>query len=162
MVEFNATLVVAAIAAFFTALGILGTQFYGRLKNKREERKASIEERQAQRQDKNADVQTALDLKDEIIASLKEQNTHIEKQLTEALAREKRLQKEVSDLRRRVAAIEKDNNAVLQKVLESFADSDRCEVANCHDRLVPGERRLHEVAVQEGLEELKPGGTDAE
>ena len=158
MVEFNATVVVAAVAAFFTAAGILSTQFYNRLKNKREERKAAVDEHQLQRQDKNADVQTALDLKDEIIASLKESHAQITKQLEEAVKREKRLTNEVSELRRRVTAIERANTETMQRVLEAFADSDRCAIKACPNREVPGERRAKDDAA--AATELKAGGTD--
>jgi hypothetical protein len=155
MIESNGTVVVAAVAAFSAFMGMLGTQFYSRLKNKRDERAEN-------REDKNADMATALALKDEIITALKEQNVQITKQLNDALTREKRLAKEVGDLRKRVSEIERGNTETMRSVLEAYADSDRCEIKGCPSRKIPGERRAQDAAAEKAADAIRAGGTDTE
>jgi cell division protein FtsB len=155
MVEFNGAVVVAAVAALSGFMGMLGANFYARLKNRREEHAE-------QREDKNADMATALALKDEIITALKEQNALITKQLEESLAREKRAHAELGKLRARVAKIEEGNTETMRSVLEAYAESDRCEVKDCMARKIPGERRAKDDAQAAAEASIKAGGTDTE
>lgn len=91
----------------------------------------------------NADVAAALAIKDELIASLKEDREELRTQLKDSLEREKALRAEIQQVRQQVSEIEKDSRQTLLTVLDAIAESDRCKKAKtgCADWEPVAERR---------------------
>ena len=142
----HAPLVASIVFALVSAAVSIGTVFYLRRKDKREDHSQA-----------NEDVALALKYKDDLIESLQEDREELKLQLRLANERGQRYEEEVRGLRDQLRSFESESRQVMARLLESFAQSERCLVNNCPQRVVPGDRRDPNTV---STVSMSPGGTD--
>lgn len=130
--------VVGLLVAVLTVLCSIGTVYYLRRKDRRETHEQS-----------NTDVALALKYKDDLIESLQEERAERNRQLQLANERNERYEREVGELRQQLRDFEAESRRTMLKLLELFAESDRCLVPDCLTRVVPGDRRDPDTTVRD-------------
>lgn len=85
--------------------------------------------------DERAEIRQVLDIKDEIVDSLKEANAELRGQIAQALERERQWLEERGEYKARLAAMEESYRDVVQAIV----DAGLCaRAATCPDRVIPG------------------------
>lgn len=120
-------IVVAIVGAAAAGAGIV----YGFVRARTD----AVSARVAANADARAEIHQVLELKDEMVDSLKEANTELREQIAQALERERHWLEERGEYRARLTTMEESYREIVQAIV----DAGLCaRAATCPDRVIPG------------------------